>query len=273
MMTLFHSVFVHGVAHGDPHPGNLMVRHGNDAPALILLDFGCTVTIEESRRLALLKLMLSGRGACTVNTLDAYAALGFDPHKLDFIAERLPQLNRLLFKPLLEDHPLDVKQWHPGQDAADLLGEERWWFRSAGPADLFLLMRIFQGLTAQLSVLDVKLPWWPILTLAVPEAIRQQAMDWQPVHQASKHQPHDERQADCLKVAIIRPGEQDIRMTMPASEAYHLDELIPQESRQLLQQQGVNLAGLQQEVIAQGLTPRDLFSLDDGKTRYHLWLE
>jgi len=273
MMTLFQSVFVHGVAHGDPHPGNLMVRHDNDAMALVLLDFGCTVTIAEDRRLALLKLILSGRGACTVNTVDAYAALGFDPHKLDFIAERLPQLNRLLFRPLLEDHPLDVKQWHPGQEAADLLGEERWWFRSAGPADLFLVMRIFQGLTAQLGVLNVKLPWWPMLTLAVPEAIRQQAMAWQPAHQGGNHTPQDEMQAHSLKVEIIRAGEQDIRMAMPASEACQLEALIPQESRQLLQQRGVVLADLQKEIIAQGVTPRDLFTLDDGQTRYHVWLE
>ncbi|MDQ6979302.1 MAG: AarF/ABC1/UbiB kinase family protein [Mariprofundaceae bacterium] len=273
MMTLFQSVFVHGVAHGDPHPGNLMVRHDNNSVELTLLDFGCTISIEQDRRLALLKLILSGRGACTVNTVDAYAALGFDRDKLDFIAERLPQLNRLLFKPLLEDHPLDVKQWHPGQEAADLLGEERWWFRSAGPADLFLLMRIFQGLTAQLSVLDVKLPWWPMLTLAVPETIRQQAMAWQPVHQADNNTHHNVLQAHSLKVEIIRAGEQDIRMAMPASEACHLDELIPQESRQLLQQRGVKLADLQEEVMAQGITPRDLFSLDDGKTRYHVWLE
>jgi hypothetical protein len=272
MMTLFQSVFVHGVAHGDPHPGNLLVRH-DDGVELSLLDFGCTVSIAENRRLALLKLILSGRGACAVNTLDAYAALGFYRHKLDYIAERLPQLNRILFRPLLQDQPLDMKQWHPGQEAEALLGEARWWFRSAGPADLFLLMRIFQGLTAQLSLLDVKLPWWPILTLAVPESMRQQAMDWQPAHQSDHHTSHDEMQARHLKVEIIRPGEQDIRMAMPASEACHLDTLIPQESQQLLQQRGVRVAELQQEIIAQGLTPRDLFSLDDGQTRYHVWLE
>jgi len=276
MMTLFQSLFVHGLVHGDPHPGNMMVaQDGGDVPTLTLLDFGCTVDVSKPRRLALLKLIMAERSssALPINMIDVYAALGFDAEKLAFIAAQLPALSRVLFRPLIEDHPFDVQAWHPGQEAATLLGDQRWWFRSAGPADLFLLMRIFQGLTAQLALLNVKLPWWPILTLAVPSSVRDEAEAWQPNHQHIAAPHHDEDgMARTLYVKITRPNEEDLSMSMPAYEVHHLSELIPENIQHCLAARGMDINTLQQELIAQGLHPRTIFTLEHDAMHYHVWL-
>lgn len=272
MMTLFQSLFVHGLVHGDPHPGNMMVHHGDNGVGLTLLDFGCTVSVTETRRLALLKLIVTQREGLAINMLDVYTALGFDAEKLAFIAPQLPALSRILFRPLIEDHPFDVTSWHAGEEAAELLGDQRWWFRSAGPADLFLLMRIFQGLSAQLALLDVKLPWWPILTLAVSPIVLEQAATWLPPHQNITSQVVADL-AQALKVTIIRRNEEDICMTMPAREAFQLHELIPEDIQQLLEQRGMNIEHLQKQLITEGLRPRDLFTLQDDGVHYHVWLE
>ncbi|MDQ6975403.1 MAG: AarF/UbiB family protein [Mariprofundaceae bacterium] len=273
MMTLFQSLFVHGLVHGDPHPGNMMVQHGNDGVKLTLLDFGCTITITKTRRMALLKLIMAQRGDMAINMIDVYAALGFDADKLAFIAPQLPALSHALFRPLIEDHPFDVQTWHPGKEAATLLGDQRWWFRSAGPADLFLLMRIFQGLTAQLALLKVKIPWWPILTLAVSESVRGQAEAWQARPQNITPVEISEGMARALKVKITRPDEEDLCITMPANEAHTLSSIIPENIQQLLTQQGMNITTIQEEVLAQGLHPRTLFRLKQDVTHYHVWLE
>ena len=272
MMTLFQSLFVHGLVHGDPHPGNLLVSRAHGQVMLTLLDFGCMLEIEEARRMALLRLILAQRGETSVQPLDAWAAMGFDARKLDYIAPQLAPLGRILFYPFYHDAPLDAGRWQPGQQVAALLGDQRWWFRSAGPADLFLLMRVFQGLLAQLQLLDVKLPWWPVLMLAVPEHIRQQALNWPVPHLASEHQMPTTA-AQHLKVAIVRQQAEDIHMAMPASEAFRLSELIPQDVQQQLARQQLNVQQLEARISEEGLQPRELFSLQTDDAHYRVWLE
>ncbi len=273
MMTLFQSLFVHGLVHGDPHPGNMMVQQDGDQPTLTLLDFGCTVSVTKTRRLALLKLIMAQRSSLSINMIDVYAALGFDAEKLAFIAPQLPALSRALFRPLIEDHPFDVEAWHPGQEAAALLGDQRWWFRSAGPADLFLLMRIFQGLTAQLALLKVKLPWWAILSLAVPSSVRDEAEACQPSHQNIAALNIEDGIARTLKVKITRPNEENLCMSMPAYEVAHLSALIPENIQQCLAARGMDVTNLQKELEAEGLHPRTVFTLDHDAMHYHVWLE
>ncbi len=274
MMTLFQGLFVHGLVHGDPHPGNLLVSRKEDQARVTLLDFGCVVQVDETARRALLRLLLAQRGESSVDPLDAWVAMGFDADKLRYLDDALPALSAALLRPFREDRPFDVRDWRLGRTIADLLGERRWWFRSAGPAHLFLLLRAFHGLCCQIETLDVRLPWWPVLKLAVPEDIRSQAAAWRPPPVPGKKET--KARADVarhLKVEVSRVEEQDIRMSMPASEAVRLREWIPADVREQLHREGVDIGALEREIRAQGLRPRELFSLRGSKGRYRVWLE
>jgi predicted unusual protein kinase regulating ubiquinone biosynthesis (AarF/ABC1/UbiB family) len=83
------AIFARGLAHGDPHPGNVLV--GADG-AIALLDFGCTLALTPGERAAyarLLTAIVTGDRATSGREL---AALGFaasDPAALVALAERL----------------------------------------------------------------------------------------------------------------------------------------------------------------------------------------
>ncbi len=278
MLTLFKSLFVAGEVHGDPHPGNLFYSHDRyGQPQVTLLDYGCTISIAEPRRMALLKLIIGCRERNPTKPLDCFAALGFDSKKLSLISGSLPALCQILFRPFLLNHPFNSEQWQLGQGVNDLLGDYRWWFRSAGPSDLFLLMRAFQGLIQQLQQLDVRLAWWPLLQQAVGRELIQQAIAYElPViklEQATIALSFDQ-QASNLCVRVTEGGEQRVSVKMPAEAVLDLEHLIPEDVLERIIASGkIDLKQLAESIRANGIIPQQLFIFEDDRKIYRVWLE
>lgn len=278
MLTLFKSLFVVGEVHGDPHPGNIFYSHDeNGRPLVTLLDYGCTITIAEQRRLALLKLIVGCRERSAITPLDCFSALGFDSKKLAPISGSLPALCQILFRPFLVNHPFSSDQWQLGPAFNDLLGDYRWWFRSAGPSDLFLLMRAFQGLIQQLQQLDINLPWWPLLQQAVGRELIQQAMAYElPAieQEATATALSFDQQASKLCVCVTDGGEQRVSLAMPAEAVLDLEHLIPEDVLERIIRSGkIDLKQLSYSLRANGITPQQLFIFNDGSKTYKVWLE
>lgn len=278
MMTLFKSLFVAGEVHGDPHPGNVFYSHDENGQALVtLLDYGCTISIAEQRRMALLKLIAGCRERNPTRPLDCFAALGFDGKKLSYISGSLPALCQILFRPFLVNHAFDPDQWQLGQGVNGLLGDYRWWFRSAGPSDLFLLMRAFQGLIQQLQQLDVKLPWWTLLQQAVGKELIQQAMIFElPIinHDPATKALSFDQQATMLCVRVTENGEQRVSIKMPAEAVLDLEHIIPEDVLERIMNSGtIDLKQLGESLRANGIIPQQLFVFEDGGKIYRVWLE
>jgi predicted unusual protein kinase regulating ubiquinone biosynthesis (AarF/ABC1/UbiB family) len=278
VLTLFKSLFVAGEVHGDPHPGNAFYGHDEyGQPQVTLLDYGCTISIAESRRMALLKLIVGCCERSTVKPLDCFAALGFDSKKLSYISGSLPALCQILFRPFLTNYPFNPEQWQLGQSFNDLLGDYRWWFRSAGPSDLFLLMRAFQGLIQQLQQLDVYLPWWTLLQQAVGLELIRQAMAYElpaiELEPTAKALSFDQ-QATTLCVRVSEGGEQRVAIKMPAEAVLDLEHLIPEEVLGRIIDSGkIDLKQLGDSIRANGIIPQQLFVFEDGRKTYRVWLE
>jgi len=242
-----------------------------------LLDYGCTISIAEPRRMALLKLIVGCRERNPTKPLDCFAALGFDSKKLSPISGSLPALCQILFRPFLLNHTFNSEQWQLGQGVNDLLGDYRWWFRSAGPSDLFLLMRTFQGLIQQLEQLNVRLPWWALLQQAVgPELIRQ-AMAYElpaiKLEPAVKRLSFDQ-QATLLCVRVTEDGEQRVAVKMPAEAVLDLEHLVPEDVLARIISSGkIDLKQLADSIRTNGIIPQQLFVFEDGRKTYRVWLE
>jgi len=273
MQTTFQSLFVHGVVHGDPHPGNALYERRDNGPTVHLLDYGCTVSIERPRRLALLKLIMAARGEDSIDALDGFVALGFDAEKLANLGSDLTAMMPLLFRPFVESRPFDSAAWTLGEDIATLLDDRRWWFRSAGPSDLLLLMRAFQGLLEQLALLEARLPFWPILTQSIPDALLQEAKAWTPPASGYSVADTDGSKATKLWVRIVKDGVEERCIAFPAYEALNLKTLIPSDVADIIRAGGVNLADLQVRVVKRGLVPQTLFSSERGGAAYDIWLD
>jgi len=278
VMTLFKSLFVAGEVHGDPHPGNAFYSYDeNGQPLVTLLDYGCTLTIAEPRRLALLKLIAGCRERNHIKPLDCFAALGFDTKKLTPISGSLPALCQILFRPFLLNHPFNPDEWQVGQEFNNLLGDYRWWFRSAGPSDLFLLMRAFQGLIQQMQQLDVKLAWWPLLQQAVGNELIQYAMAYElpTIHsEQTTSALRFDQQAAKLCVNVTENGKPHVSVAMPAEAVLDLEQLIPEDVLERIRESGkIDLKQLGDNIRTNGITPQQLFTFEDGSKVYRVWLE
>lgn len=277
LKTLFVSAFITGEIHADPHNGNTFYNHYENSTMVTLLDFGCTVSLDKTRRLALLKLILACREKSAVNPLDCFVALGFDAEKLAHIQGTLPMLCQFLFRPFLANHVFNLQDWQLEKNIVDLLAEKRWWFRSAGSADLLLLMRAFQGLTQQLQGLRVNLNWWELLIQSMGEKTLQQARDlYLPtiIIQTQNFKTLDfASQAKQLHVKITKNNAPLVSVSMPAETALNLENVMPENVHlELLQNNVIDLTAIIENLKLEGLKPACLFECDLGDKHYRVWL-
>ncbi len=277
LQTLFTSVFVTGQIHADPHNGNAFYNHENHGSMVTLLDFGCTVSLTEIKRLALLKLILACREKRAVNPFDCFVALGFDAQKLAFIQGALPMLSTFLFRPFLVEHVFNLAEWQLEKNIVNLLGEKRWWFRSAGAADLLLLMRAFQGLTQQLEKLRINLNWWNLLEKSVDKNLLQQARDFDlpsvSVSITSIKTLDFSAQAKKLHIKITKNNQPLVSVELPAEAALDLENLVPENARLELQKRGeIDLSSIVERLRFDGLNPQNLFECVLNEKYYRVWL-
>jgi len=272
MQTMFQSLFEFGLVHGDPHPGNMLFQHHETEPQTTLLDFGCMVHVEKTRRMALLKLILSSRGECKTTSFDTFVALGFHPEKLKHIKDKLPQLTQLLFLPFKESESFQLTTWQLSNKVADLLGEQRWWFRSASPADLFLLIRIFQGLATQLETLAVQLPWWPLLQQSIKPELMEEAMHWQPGSAPPQEKTVYKGSAKQLHIDIKRQDKDPIHITLSAENALQLENLMPEHTHEDIRKANIDLQALHKKLAHEGLEPQTLIDIKNDTHHYHIYL-
>lgn len=273
--TLFNSLFKSGLVHGDPHMGNYFFRH-HPAPEVILLDYGCTIEVTQTARLALLKFILALREGRDISPLQCFAAMGFDAHKLVYIQNSLPLISRILFRPFLSEQAMRMQDWKVKQPMTQLLGEKRWWFRSAGPANLLLLMRAFQGLEQQLEQLQVYQAWWPLLKESVGEELLQQARDFKLPDLAPELEqgPGIKAIAETLYVEVLKNGAPHVKVSLPAEAAMDLAPLIPEEVLQQLDNSSeVDIVAIQQRIYDSGIAAQMLFEYQHGEKTYKVWLK
>ncbi len=276
LQTLFQSLFTLGELHGDPHAGNLRVRRGAAGVETLLYDFGCTLSLARERRLGLLRLILALRGeAEPIEPLQGLIAIGFDVEKLAHVAAEMPALMRLLLRPFLLNAPFDPAGWGLSAAFEAQLGVRRWWFRSAGPADVVLLLRIFQGLFNHLERLDAKLPWWPLLVQAVGEETLAEARALVlPTLPDGLSLSPTQPAATRLRVQLYEGERLKVDLELPADATAELESLIPEETlAQINAQQPGVVAEACARAQASGLVAQGLFAWEEGARQVRVWLE
>ncbi|MEK6748259.1 MAG: AarF/UbiB family protein [Pseudomonadota bacterium] len=275
LKTLFKSVFAAGEVHADPHQGNSFYRYRNGAPEVVLLDFGCTAPIGEQARLALLKLIVALHHKQDVSPMACFAAMGFDGKKLSYIGQQLPMLSKILLRPFLENAPFHLSFWRLSEDLATLLGDKRWWFRSAGPANLLLLLRAFQGVVNQLQALHFYGSWWDILQQTVGNNLLAHAQTFElPVVPETRSAPTLSHLAKDLKVKVLERNQPVVSVSMPAEAALDLEKLIPEDVlTHLRTSKELDLKAVLQRIRDTGLMPQVVFDTRLGERSYRVWLE
>lgn len=274
---LLKSLFQQKLLHGDPHRGNSYFRHAKSGVEMVLMDYGCTVELTEQQSLALLKLIIASKEKSTDFPINYFSAMGFDANKLAKIEAYLPKLCQYLFEPFVEDKIFHLPQWNVGKRITDLLADERWWFRSAGPANLIFIMRAFQGLVQQLETLKVSINWWQVLTDVLPAELINKARNYQ-CPEALMHKQSTAAAmnaiADVLKVKVTRQNNPLVEVTLPADAVLQLASFIPEDVLQKLEQaSNINIDDIISRVRKSGIAAQTVFDFDDGEKHYLIWLE
>ncbi len=161
--TYLRQVLVHGFLHGDPHPGNLLVRPG---PVLVILDLGLAMECSEELRRGLIKLSAAiiARDAARIGA--AFRELGFETRSGD--DDTFITLGELFLGQALEAH-----QAYADLAMIERIQEQLFGALRANPivkasSDLLLVLRVMgllSGLGKQLdSQVDPLTVMMPFLT-------------------------------------------------------------------------------------------------------------
>lgn len=263
------SCFSWGLVHADPHAGNYRFRR-EGRPMIGLLDFGCVKALD-GRAIGALRGLIDATLSGTLKADSSlarayYEALGFNPLLLAPMEQKLAFLSEILFEPFCIDRPFDPRGWHLGERVENLLGELRWNFRVAGPADLIFFMRAYQGLIQYLKMLDAPVNWQE-LYLAINRPIAATAP--QPVAAT----PAGNVKSRNLRIRVEEHGRLKAEVTFAAAAAANLPELIPEEIEPKLAARGIDLSEVTGELVKSDFAPGEIFKLEEESKSFRVWLE
>jgi hypothetical protein len=267
-------LFRHGFVHADPQPANFAFRqYQKDYFVLIIYDYGSVLEIPDDVRLTLLRIILALRYRENLDPVTCLSALGFDLEKLKDLRLTLPALMSVLFEPFLMESPYNVKEWRMSERFDQIVGEMKWWFRSAAPPKLIFLMRTVHGLTTMLKRLDVPLPWQIIMDQIVSDLYPEARKLSLPEIARNSQGPTFDSIARYMKVHVVKSNGNKISLTMPGRCANDIEGVMDDSVKESIHRKKIDLVAIQDKARKSGFLPQVLFELHDEEREMKVWLE
>lgn len=266
----FRRLFVAGSVHADPHDGNLRFRLDGGRPRVLLYDFGALAPYDPRAALGFLRLILALRDRSRDSAEACLVAAGFAADKLAKLDRSLVELARILVEPFTLDQPIDLASWRPGERLRALLGEESWWFRSAGPPEFLPVMRALDGLVRQLQTLGARLDWFAELSATLPDELAAAAdMRLPSLPRATSFRALARR----LRVLVTEDDRELVSVAMPIRVLESLSAVMDDDLVERLRARDLDPDRLALEARQRGCPPGVLFEDDDGARRVVVALE
>ena len=265
-------LFGQELLHADPHPGNYRFRRDGARVQVVLYDFGCVYESKDNQSLYLLKLIAACAAGGGEDPYRLLLALGFDETYLEPVHAKLPALCQVLFEPFVRDYPFVPQEWNRSEKVADILGEHRWNFRLAAPANLIFLMRAFSGLDYYVRKLDARVIWKRSLEVV----LRRREADLArlpPLPEAKGLPAPFSDMAKHLCVLVERDGKTIGRFSFPWYCVDTLRDLMDDDVLEKIERRGIRLDTICRQARANGYKPVTLFTLEDEGKRLSVWLE
>lgn len=271
MTHFFYQFFVNGFLHIDPHPGNYLFSNQED-PTVILIDYGSCHEFPDDFKKSLLKLILACRNKEDIDPIRFFKHLGFDINKLQHIHNLLPKLTEVLFEPFCANYPYNVNDWNLSKRVESILGDYKWWFRSSGSDDFFILMKSFLGLVHQLESLNVNLNWMSVLEKSTGQFLYE-ASTFSPEIINIKQDFSYKLLAQKLIISVKDGDVEKVKVTLPITAVEELDSYIDEDVKLKIEQRGVVITKVISDFLTTGGYPTVLFNLEDSNKTYKIWTE
>ncbi len=271
LLALFlEGLFSRGLLHADWHPGNLRFRRIGGRVQLLLYDFGCVHKPSEEERLTLLRL-IQATADRDDSPMPLLLKMGFQGEYLQPLSANLPALCRILFEPFCVDYAYDMPDWRLGERVGDILGDDRWNFRIAGPPSAIFLLRAFHGLMYYMEGLPAPVRWRRLLDPYLSR--HRKAMNALELPEAVGDEGSFATLATVMKIRVTENGRTKVELTTLAASIDHLQDLLDEETTQRIQQRGIDLSAVTADVRRRGYAPGPVFDMTEGAKQIAVWLQ
>jgi len=263
--------FALGKVQGDFHPGNFLIKREGQGLSIQWLDLGQTLSPSANERMA---LYLAISGALNGDALPLggiFNAWDFDLNKLGHLSNRLPLLLHKFFAPILSTSSFNLSEWHLKKEVDEILGEDKWWFRTAGSSRFFLSIRQWIGLFSMLEELNVPIFFQGIWKKCEPKI--SQSLSGEEIKEVPLDGASFNDLAKTLRVKITKENGKDVEVTLPARAITEVIHFISPETLERMKEADVHLDKIILKALQNGLTPCTLVDYHDTEAHYQVSLE
>lgn len=269
LSNIFDSQFIQG----DSHPGNYLFIREDKTIKVGMIDFGNCHKINPDFSIALASI-ISKLIQDDENTIYEHLVLmGFDESKLKHIKKQVIPLCKLIFAPFIANYAFDLKKWNLNKDVDLILGEYKWWLRSAGDTHFFLIIKSFIGLKNILTQLDCKLFWRKIFEGVIASKVLQ--ISALKLNQRNTSEV-PKTIAKNLHVSVKIDNIEKVALSFPATATVDLEDLMGEELSKKLMERNINIRNIIREKYQNGFYPGEIFHLkeefDNEKKEYRVFL-
>ncbi len=198
-----------------------------------------------------------------INALSFFENLGFDKEKLLAIEARLDLIVDILFEPFLLDFSFNLNNWKYKENLELVLGEDKWFFRSAGSVDFFIFMKSFMGIKTILEQLNVSLFFKPIVEKRIANFTEIESIS----QVDQKESQHRVQPAQKLRILVTEGNIEKVKVTLPFEAIYELENFMNDDIKQKIREKNIKLKQIIHDSLKDGAKRKEVFSLDDGQKR------
>lgn len=269
IQTFLHQIFVTGYLQGDTNKGNFLFHPSADRPEITQIDYGNFINLDDKFKKNLFSLLHGIISGQDIDPFPYLVGMGFDSEKLSHFHKTLPLLVQKLFAPFLSAIPFDLDRWKLSRDVDMVLGEYKWWFRSAGGLEFFQLMKSMKGLFGMLQKTEVNFNWGHLF-----KSIAEQEKGNLLIHHLPSSMDFKFNSlAKSVKIHVFEKGSEKVSLTLPASSLINLKDLMEPNLIQSLEKQGIDIDYLIRRAIRKGGYPETLFEFKDQDKSVQVILE
>lgn len=256
----FKQIFVNGFFQGDTNESNFIIQETSSDIRVNWIDFGNWSSLAPEVRYSLFTLISQTIYEEDINYLGHFERIGFDVFKLRYLQNVLPILVTILFEPFLTNRPFDLGGWKLEERIDNLLGENKWWFRSSGNSSLLELIKSFSGVFKIVKSLNVNINWHQIFLKYSP--MSDNLLIVQPIPVYENNIPTIKQLAKNLVIHILKDSREHAKIELPAISLLDLESFMPDDVIEKLIDKSFDLEKIKFSYLEKGLIPGDLFELE-----------
>ncbi|MFK7824799.1 MAG: AarF/UbiB family protein [Oligoflexales bacterium] len=244
--------------------------------AIILYDFGATLVLDDNHAAVMWSFLKNVVEEETLSPFDYLISLGFDGSKLKYIAHLLPAVISLLLEPFSADRPYKISEWNLKERLNSILGEDRWWFRAAGPPWFFIFLKAVNGLFMLLEKLNVSINFYQIYknfksrscyTDKVKVLVKKdQYIQFDVKNYTSKDF------SKYLNIKLIENNREKVDLQMPCRVVDMIEELIPEKYLGIIEEKGIEFSELKRKVQRSGYVKQILIEEKYEDQKLKIWI-